>query len=104
MSVDYSLALSRSQYDEEVEKFRCLAIAGSEKHRDDLVNLCSIGYDGSDIAKILIAFDGDKMDEAFITKIHNLLVACGTAENWEINAIVDWMKHNLGQSYVLICE
>lgn len=102
MSGDYTLALSRQQYDEQVDAFR--ALENPIGLRDENTNLCDIGWSESDLAKILLAFEFEDMTEEFISKIERLLIACGTLEEEEIKAPLKWMKNNIGKSFVLIYE
>ena len=102
MSVDYTLALSRTQFDAEEAKY--IATIPTNKCRDEVVNLCSVGDCNFDLAKILHAFEWEKMDEDFIGKIERVLNAVGTCEQYEIDSVLKWMRANIGEKYILVAE
>ena len=101
MSTDYSLALSREHYDNEIENWR---LKGFPDFRDEHTNLCDIGWSESDLAKILLAFEGSKIDDDFIFKMVRIIDACETTKTPDRDDVLDWLRKNRGKTYILVAE
>ena len=99
---NYTLAISRDDYDSELTKYQNMF--PTRKLRDEEVNLCDIGHTSSDLSRILGAFEHETIDQDFIEKMTRILTACGTAEQYELDATLSWLKKNIGKNFILVYE
>ena len=102
MSGNYTLALSQMDYEKEQSKYWDVKNEG--KFRDEVTNLCDIGDTSFDLARIIQAFEHEKITEDFIEKMERMLRANGTIEEVEIDLAIAWFKKNIGNTFVLIYE
>ena len=80
--IDYSLVISREDI-----------------HTD---KACCIGCESFDHSRIMEAYENENITDEFIEKINRLLEAVGTVEDYEIEAIIKWLKLNKGKSYFIM--
>lgn len=68
-------------------------VAGKE------IENCNIGDEETDLARIMLAFEGSIIDKDFIGKIVRICKACGTIEEYEIEDVREWLIKNEEKVY-----
>ena len=63
-----------------------------------------IGQEDFDQAKILQAFEWEKITDEFISKIDKLLSALDTCDQSEKKEIIAWFKERKGKEYFIVAD